>query len=319
MVILRKYTYDYVKKFVESNSGCELVSKEYRSCTEKLTFRCACGQEFDTDLHHFMRQNQRQCPSCGRVKAAGTRRLSLEEINSRLAELGCVYISGEYKNRKSDITIRCACGHERTSRLNSILADSFSGLCVECSDTQFRGRNRLTIEQVRASCAELRLELLSQEYKRIKDPLEFRCSCGRTFITTWEIVSYYNKTRCDYCTHKKSFGEQSVENWLSEHGVRFVSQEKFPGCGGRKRSYKFDFYLPELNTCIEYDGQQHFKEVDFAGTGDTDALRAELFDTQCRDLVKDIYCEDHGIDLIRIRFDELDKLDEILSDKLIPR
>lgn len=27
----------------------------------------------------------------------------------------------------------------------------------------------------------------------------------------------------------------------------------------------FDFYLPYYNTCIEYDGVQHFKPIDYFG------------------------------------------------------
>ena len=28
---------------------------------------------------------------------------------------------------------------------------------------------------------------------------------------------------------------------------------------------KFDFFLPDLNICIEFDGKQHFESIDFFG------------------------------------------------------
>lgn len=316
---MKKYTYEFIKKFVAENSDCELLSTDFKTTTDKLRFRCKCGIEFQTDFHHFRTQNQRQCKFCGRTKASKSRRLSIEEIESRLESLGCRYLSGEYKNRKSDVTILCSCGHTRTSRLNTILADSFSGLCADCSSERFRGSNRFTIEQVRKDCEKLGVSLQSTAYTSMKDPMVFACKCGREFITTWEIVKYYNKTRCDRCSRRQSFGERTVENWLREHSISYIPQKWFEGCGGPRRLYRFDFYLPDLRTCIEFDGQQHFKIVDFGGTRDREALESELIDTAFRDMAKTKYCESEGLALVRIRFDEVDKIDEILSSKLIPR
>ena len=293
----RKYTYEEVKKLVSEISKCSLVSTEYQSCTEKLTFLCECGNEFETDLHHFIGQNQRQCPRCSTTHRARSRRLTAAEINARLAKIGCEMLDEDYRNRKSEVTIRCACGHDKVMRINTALSNNFSGLCTECSDLKFRGSNRLTIEQIRAECREKGIELLSSEYRNMREPLDFRCSCGRTFSTSWEIVSYYSKTRCDLCSHRMSFGEQSVLRWLEDNGIEFSRQKRFPGCGNSKHRYQFDFYLPELNACVEFDGKQHFETVDFSGRKDADTLRQELFDTQCRDLVKDIYCEENGIKL----------------------
>lgn len=314
----RKYTYEDVKKFVSENSTCTLISAQYSGVFGKLSFRCSCGQEFATDFHHFKTQNQRQCPTCGFAKARLAQRLTEEEVNARLAQIGCELIS-EYKGRKNPVDIRCSCGHIKRMRVNTALTNNFSGLCQDCSDEKFRGRNRFTTEQVRAMCAELGVEMVTPEYKTIKDPMEFMCACGRTFVTTFEIAAYYRKTRCDYCTRQMSFGEQKVASWLAENGFQYEYQKKFEGCGGPVRKYRFDFYLPSANTCIEFDGQQHFKTVDFAGTGEEERLLNTLLDTVSRDMTKTQYCEDNGITLIRIRFDETDRISEILSSKLIPR
>ena len=32
--------------------------------------------------------------------------------------------------------------------------------------------------------------------------------------------------------------------------------------------FRFDFYLPNINTCIEYDGEQHFLPVEYFGGED---------------------------------------------------
>jgi len=62
--------------------------------------------------------------------------------------------------------------------------------------------------------------------------------------------------------------------------------------------------LPDYNTCVEYDGVQHYKSVEWFGG-------AEAFESlNIRDKIKTNFCLNNNIELIRIRYDEdiLDKL-----------
>ena len=56
----------------------------------------------------------------------------------------------------------------------------------------------------------------------------------------------------------------------------------------------FDFYLPEYNICIEFDGIQHFEPRDAFGG------KVEFEKTKLRDKIKDDYCKNNGLSLIRI-------------------
>jgi very-short-patch-repair endonuclease len=64
------------------------------------------------------------------------------------------------------------------------------------------------------------------------------------------------------------------------------------------RKLPFDFYIPEFNMCIEYDGEQHFKAVDYFGGEDGLKIR------QIHDRIKTDYCNSNNILLLRIRYDE---------------
>ena len=59
---------------------------------------------------------------------------------------------------------------------------------------------------------------------------------------------------------------------------------------------KFDFYLPMLNTCIEYDREQHFSKI---FNFDTDKSFQQR---QQHDIEKNNYCLNNGITLIRIPY-----------------
>ena len=79
--------------------------------------------------------------------------------------------------------------------------------------------------------------------------------------------------------------------------------------GIRGSPLRFDFYLPEYNTVIEYDGEQHFKPVErFGGE--------KAFKTvQLHDNTKTKYCEDNDIRLLRISYKDKNNIQEILNER----
>lgn len=108
---------------------------------------------------------------------------------------------------------------------------------------------------------------------------------------------------CPIC--KNSIGEKQVKNYLIEHHIKFIPQHSFNDCRHIKLLY-FDFYLPDFNVCIEYDGKQHFEPIDFFGG-------IEGFkETQKRDEIKNLYCRNNSITMLRIKYDQ--NIKNILDD-----
>ena len=100
---------------------------------------------------------------------------------------------------------------------------------------------------------------------------------------------------CPICNSSR--GERNVTNYLDSHHIDYIPQYTFNDCKN-KRLLPFDFYLPTYNVCIEYDGEQHFKPVDYFGGQDG------LLQRQHNDNIKTIYCIMNNIELLRIRYDE---------------
>ena len=73
-----------------------------------------------------------------------------------------------------------------------------------------------------------------------------------------------------------------------------------------KQKLRFDFAIfnddNQLSHLIEYDGVQHFKESYWGG----------LEEIQLRDNLKNQYCKEHNIKLIRIN-----KIEDIILEKLM--
>ena len=83
----------------------------------------------------------------------------------------------------------------------------------------------------------------------------------------------------------------------------FESQKRFDGfIGSSGKSYQYDFYLPDYNCCVEYDGIQHY-----CGWGKDSQ---SLLNIQRRDKAKDDFCLTHNISLVRIPYYCYDNITE---------
>lgn len=119
------------------------------------------------------------------------------------------------------------------------------------------------------------------------------------------------KQGCPKCNSSR--GEKEVAKVLSTFRIAYSTQKQFPDCQF-KRLLSFDFYLPDSNTVIEFDGVQHYQPIRFRGMS---AKRAqETFElTQKKDRIKDEYCKLHSIRLIRIPY-YIQDLESFLKERL---
>jgi len=110
---------------------------------------------------------------------------------------------------------------------------------------------------------------------------------------------HYHKIggKCKACLdqQKDSKGIRTIKKILDELEIRYVTEEKFDGLK-YKLPLRIDIYLIDYKLCIEYDGEQHFKAVEFWG-GERAFLKGRI-----KDLIKDVYCVKNGLNLLRIPF-----------------
>lgn len=106
---------------------------------------------------------------------------------------------------------------------------------------------------------------------------------------------HYNGAGCPMCRESK--GERIIRKYLKENYIQFIPQKRFKDCRDKK-PLPFDFYLPDFNICIEFDGEQHFKIKEQWGG------EQGLLDRQRKDKIKTEYCENNNIKLIRIKNNE---------------
>lgn len=92
-----------------------------------------------------------------------------------------------------------------------------------------------------------------------------------------------------------SYGEKKIWDYLDSKKIKFIYNKSLNDCKN-KHKLRFDFYLPENKTCIEYDGIQHYKPIDLFGG------EIEFNKTKKRDNIKNLFCEINEIELLRIPY-----------------
>ena len=129
-----------------------------------------------------------------------------------------------------------------------------------------------------------------------------KCECGNIIIVKPKNLLSGATQSCGCLISK---GEQKIMQILQENNIIFERQKTFNNCifPNTKAYAKFDFYLPNFNILIEYDGIQHYQENFGWNT-------KESFEKlQKRDLFKSEWCKINNIPLIRISYLDFDKID----------
>lgn len=133
------------------------------------------------------------------------------------------------------------------------------------------------------------------------------------------ITNFRNAVNCPHC--KESKGEKAVGNYLREHNYKYTSQKRFSDCRD-KYSLPFDFYLEDYNIAIEYDGELHYMPVPLNSqkssiTQEKQDRINEIYKNQVRrDQIKNKYCIDKNISLLRIPYWELNNISNYLDKEL---
>lgn len=124
----------------------------------------------------------------------------------------------------------------------------------------------------------------------------FKCDCGEIVEYSAAEVRYETKYACPYCANSISKGEQKIKSILEKNNIIFEREKTFETCKSKNnKRLRFDFYLPEYNLVIEYDGKQH--------TTETEVFSHYSFkDLQENDKIKNEWCKNNNITMIRIPF-----------------
>lgn len=299
----RKLTILEIEQYLR-NFDLELISDRYEGVNSKIKIRCKCGNIFETTLSKVKHRNKRTCNRC-----VGLERISISDVIEYVnINSDCKLISTTFKNVDSDLIFQCNCGEIFKRSFYNF--KKYEKRCPKCREEEKSLNMALDYEKVKKYIEMYGAKLLDKEYKNAKTKLTIQCKCGIEFKTNFDKIKSKNKVRCNVCSKKTSNPEFIIGEKLKEFGLEYIEQYKFKDCVYIDKLI-FDFYIPSINTCIEYDGEGHYKPFRFSK--DKEAMQRKLEETQIRDNIKTQYCKDNDIKLIRIPYFEFDNIDKVLK------
>ena len=217
------------------------------------------------------------------------------------------------KNGRSYCKCLCSCGKETETTFSNLR----TGNTTSCGD--YKKHPRVKKENLIGQKFN-KLTVLKDTNKKSGSHTiwECKCDCGNIVEVRGDYLKGNHTTSCGCIISK---GEAKIASLLRENGINFMMHRVVSDCIFPDTGYPaiFDFYLePDYNNkyyidCayyIEFDGIQHFESSN-SGWNNEENLKK----TKNNDKIKNNYCKNHNIPLIRIPYTHLNKL--CLKDLLL--
>lgn len=306
-----------IQEYLDVNiEGYKIIS-DYTDQNSEIVLQCPELHPIKTTWRKF-KQRKVKCAVChsskeDRIKR-GKKRKTHEQFLKEVYDLmGSSYVVlGEYIGSTSKLEIKhLVCDHVWEVEANSFLKGTGCPYCSAKTHEQF-------LKEVNDIHGDVYTYLT-----RFKNSTERMVIQHKECEYTWSVLPGYlldkrrlGRVYCPNCGSVRSKGELTISGLLTDFNIKYESEYTFSDCV-YESLLRFDFAIfndfNELKFLIEYDGEQHFFPVDFAGKGEEWA-EEQFKETQKRDSIKNDYCNDNGITLYRIPYWMIDDIDEIISD-----
>ena len=288
-------------KFIEKskiifNNRYNYDNVSYIDMNTEVSINCPIHGEFKQKPKYHVKGHG--CKTCKRIfDAANTFVVKSNKVHNNKYD----YRLSNYLGSKVETTIICPIHGKFEQRPNDHLSGHGCSKC-SCEKNGLLKRTKRAISYI--NCANVvhnnKYDYSLLNYIDSKHMIEIICPMHNVF--TQYPQEHLRGYGCPTCNLSK--GEIEIIRIFKKYSINYISQKKFNGCVD-KRKLIFDFYLPDMNICIEYDGKQHFEPIEFFGGENGLKL------TQIRDEIKNKFCKNNNILLIRIKHGE--NVEEVLN------
>ena len=227
--------------------------------------KCNCGKEKDVPGYQLRRGSSTSC-GCNRID------------NSILGKkFGKLTVLSYAENGKWNC--QCECGNKIAVYRGSLINGNTQS-CGKCFFKDLTGQNFGKLK--------ILYQIKNNNYKT--SLWHCQCECGNTIdVLSCNLLNKHILS----CGCLKSKGEQNIKLLLEEHNIDFEYNKKI-----NNNKMSFDFIIKDPYYYIEFDGDIHFKITDGWNTKESFKKR------HIQDLIKNKYCFEHHIPLIRIPYNK---------------
>jgi len=225
-----------------------------------------------------------------------------EEFISR-----CEEVHGKYYNysqlphtfsKTEKVTIICPKHGKFTQTPDVHLRGSGCPKCKVEKVTQVTRSNKTDFIFKANKIHDFKFNYTNVTYVNAITPVTIICPKHGKFTQTPDV--HLRGSGCPKCYSSSQI--RTIQQTLDNHNILYVSEKTFAGCIGiGGKLLRFDIYIPEFNTCIEYDGPHHYRPTIYGGYTIEQATNNFKKQKQ-NDTIKNDFCTNNHIDLIRIPY-----------------
>lgn len=302
--LAQKNSKAHLKDETGKKYGKLVVIKRVKNQSKYARWLCKCDCGNYTEVNGSNLRN-------GSVQSCGCKRFeshnAIDETGHKYGKLLVLYRSNK-KTQSSHVFwhCKCDCGNEYDVD-GTYLRLGITTSCLQCARSKNGIKHRLNLVGQRFG----KLTVLGCNEERTKKEKRTcwicKCDCGNYTEALGSNLINGNVQSCGCLVSK---GEKEIESLLIKHRIKYKTQFIFPDLKD-KDFLRFDFAIlnqdDTLSHLIEYDGIQHFKPIEYFGG------EKNFKNQQRRDNIKNDYCQNNNIKLIRIRYDEPITLEKILG------
>lgn len=273
---------ELLKRF--PNNNVEIL--QYSGASKPIRYRCLeCGREYYKNRANHLYENKTLCQRCFTARDSKIR----DDFLNKVANSNFEVVS-PVGSTASKVSLKC-------KKCGNIFKIDQSNFLTKTNECPYCGKyGELFVDQ---KAFEIRMgnkikDYKIIEYKNITSSAKFQHSCS--FVFSQKAIDFLNSRGCPKCFKRFSKGERKIIDWLEENNIEYIYQKKFPELGLKS----YDFYIPQKNTLIEYQGMQHYKPTNYYGGEEKFRKQQES------DKIKASFAKENNIDLIIIPYYEKD-------------
>lgn len=306
--IIKSREEKFKEKLKEKHNDRYTLLEPYIDYETNILFRCnVCNHEWKPKPRKILGESN--CPNCAIIQKTTTEEKFTQELTKIHSDK--LSLISNFINYSKEVNVKCnVCNYNWWVKSSHLIHSKSS--CPKCADKENHINQTKSHIQFLIDVFNIHKNTLTIEGKYInaKTRINVKCNiCNKS----WDVVanSLLRGVGCPIC--KQSKGEQKIENYLKNNTINYIRQHKFDNCK-HKQVLFFDFAIFENNNLqclIEFDGIQHFKPIEYFG-----GLK-EFKENKKRDEVKNNYCMENNIKLLRIPYNNINKVDEILNRFLV--
>ena len=280
---------EIVNIFNNSTSKMEVAQKlGYKSRNDKVINNLI--NKFNININHFIKYEDLSGKKYGRLQVLNKEEEKSKEEGYSIYKCQCTcenktIIYARANSLKNGHTQSCGCLIKSKNSKNNTI--DMTGKLIDNIQVLSRHSSNSDNRHVKWLC---------------------KCFCGQIFIADGVYLRQHKIVSCG-CV-KQSQKEKIIENILIKNNISYIKQYTFEDLKGNNRKLRFDFALFSNNTLlglIEFQGQQHYKSVEYFGGEEKFKIQQEY------DQKKIDYCKNNNIPLNIIKYNEEINIERILN------